>query len=107
MDAFEVKNLARRLEGSSELYLEFLRTDALSAGVYRLDAGAVDPQDPHNEEEVYYVVSGRARITVSGETRDVGPGSVVGVAARAPHRFHDISEPLTVLVLFAPPETGS
>ena len=63
------------------LYHEFLRVPDLSAGLYVLDAGATDPQSPHTEDELYYVVAGRAMVTVGGETRPVVPGSLVFVAA--------------------------
>ena len=89
---------------SSKLYLEFLRVPSMSLGVYRLPAGGVDPQSPHTEDEVYYVVSGRGQLRVGDEDHPVGPGSIVFVAARVLHRFHTIKEELTVLVFFAPAE---
>ena len=61
-------------------------------GVYHLPAGGVDPQSPHTEDEVYYVVSGRAQIRVGDEDRSVGPGSIVYVAANVQHRFHTIED---------------
>jgi mannose-6-phosphate isomerase-like protein (cupin superfamily) len=89
---------------SGRAYLEFLRVPALSAGLYELPAGRTDPQQPHSEDEVYYVARGRAQIRVAGEDRAVGPGSVVFVAAGVEHRFHSIEEDLAVLVFFAPAE---
>ena len=104
MDAFEISELlARRAAGGSP-YLEFIRVPALSVGVYTLAAGAVDGQQPHTEDEIYYVVQGRGAIRVGEEDRPVGPGSVVYVAAGVDHRFHSIVEELTVLVVFAPAE---
>jgi mannose-6-phosphate isomerase-like protein (cupin superfamily) len=73
-------------------------------GVYTLAAGEADPQQPHGEDEVYYIVRGRAQIEVAGERRAVQAGSVVFVAAHVPHRFLDITEELTTLVFFAPAE---
>ena len=104
MEAFEVRQLPERQGQAGKAYLEFLRVPSMSMGVYRLPAGGVDPQSPHTEDEVYYVVSGRAQIRVGDEDRSVGAGSIVFVAARAPHRFHTIEEDLTVLVFFAPAE---
>jgi mannose-6-phosphate isomerase-like protein (cupin superfamily) len=75
-------------------------------GLYVLPAGGVDHQQPHAEDEVYHVVAGRGRITVADETTDVGPGSVVYVARTVPHRFHDITEELRIVVFFAPAETS-
>ncbi|HKS71218.1 MAG TPA: cupin domain-containing protein [Ktedonobacterales bacterium] len=91
-------------EQSGRLYHEFLRVPALSAGVYQLAAGADDPQQPHTEDELYYVVTGRARIRVGDEDAPVEAGSLVFVAANVEHRFHTIAEDLTVLVFFAPAE---
>ena len=93
-------------ERTGELYLEFLRRDSLSCGLYVLEPGADDPQTPHQEDEVYVVLAGRARLTVAGRDRPVGPGSVVFVARTVPHRFADVTERLSVLVLFAPAESG-
>ena len=104
MDAFELADLLTEREQSGKLYLEFLRVPALSAGLYVLPAGATDPQQPHTEDEVYYIVAGRARILVAGESRPVGPGSIVYVKANDAHRFHDITEDLSILVFFAPAE---
>jgi mannose-6-phosphate isomerase-like protein (cupin superfamily) len=104
MDAFELTTLLAEHARSGKLYLEFLRVPSLSMGVYRLPADGVDPQSPHTEDEVYYVVDGKAQIRVGEENRSVAAGSIVFVAANAPHRFHHIEEDLTVLVFFAPAE---
>ena len=104
MNAFELAGLLEQQRDVKRSYLEFLRVPSLSVGLYTLPAGAVDPQNPHSEDEVYYVVRGKARITVGAEQREVTTGSVIFVAAHAAHRFHDIEEDLTTLVFFAPAE---
>ncbi len=104
MDAFELADLDRQHARLGKLYLEFLRVPSLSMGLYRLPAGGEDPQAPHSEDEVYYVVNGRAQINVNGEDRAVQAGSVVYVAANAPHKFHSIEQDLEILVFFAPAE---
>jgi quercetin dioxygenase-like cupin family protein len=91
---------------AGKLYQEFLRVPALSAGVYVLAAGATDPQKPHKEDELYYVVRGRGRMRVAGEEQVVKAGSIIFVTAEVEHLFFDISEELEVLVLFAPAETA-
>jgi mannose-6-phosphate isomerase-like protein (cupin superfamily) len=104
MQAFELAQLASQRESNNKLYLEFLKVPDLSMGLYVLPAGGTDPQSPHTEDEVYYVVSGRARIDVAGEDRRVQAGSIVYVAKNVEHRFHSIEDELTVLVFFAPAE---
>ncbi|HEX2993178.1 MAG TPA: dimethylsulfonioproprionate lyase family protein [Anaerolineales bacterium] len=104
MQAFELARLISQREASNKLYLEFLKVPDLSMGLYVLSAGATDPQSSHTEDEVYYVVSGKARIRVADEDRPVQAGSIVYVAKNVEHKFHSIEEELTVLVFFAPAE---
>jgi len=87
-------------------YLEFLRSDSLSAGLYVLPPGATDEQQPHAEDEVYVVAAGGSLFTAGGDTREVRAGDVLFVAAGVAHRFHDVSEELRLIVVFAPPEGG-
>ena len=104
MQAFELTQLIQQRADSNKLYLEFLKVPDLSMGLYILPAGGTDPQSPHTEDEVYYVVSGRAQIKVADEDRAVQAGSIVYVAKNVEHRFHSIEEELTVIVFFAPAE---
>jgi len=104
MDAFELSDLAARRAASGRPYLEFLTVPDLSVGLYVLAAGQSDLQQPHTEDEVYYVVSGRARISVGDDVRDVVAGSIVFVASGVPHQFQDITEGLTLFVAFGPAE---
>lgn len=104
MDAWEYPDIEVARATSGRLYREFLRVPDLSAGIYVLEAGATDPQAPHTEDELYYVVAGRGIITVGAEIRLVVPGSLVFVPATLPHHFHDIVERLELLVLFGPAE---
>ncbi len=104
MKAFELPQLVQQQSDSNKLYLEFLKVPDLSMGLYALPAGGTDPQSPHTEDEVYYVVGGRAKIRVADEDRDVQAGSLVYVPKNVEHKFHSIAEDLTVLVFFAPAE---
>jgi mannose-6-phosphate isomerase-like protein (cupin superfamily) len=106
MTAFEMAQLIGERQKAGRAYLEFLRVPALSAGLYVLPAGGTDAQKPHREDEVYYVVSGRGAVRVGDEDRLVQPGSVIFVPAGVEHRFHSIAEALTLLVFFAPAESG-
>ena len=82
-------------------YREFLRVPSLSCGIYALSAGTKDLQSPHDEDEVYYVVSGRGRVRIEGEERAVGAGSILYVRATSEHSFFEIEEDMTLLVFFA------
>jgi mannose-6-phosphate isomerase-like protein (cupin superfamily) len=105
---FHLGDLENARAAQGKLYLEFLRIPAMSAGVYVLPKGGTDPQKPHHEDELYYVIRGRARMKIgagkSAEDAEVQAGSLIFVEAEREHRFYDIKEELEVLVFFAPAE---
>jgi mannose-6-phosphate isomerase-like protein (cupin superfamily) len=104
MDAWSLDDVEGERAGGGDLYREFLRVESMSAGLYVLEAGASDPQSPHAQDEIYYVVSGRARFRSGGDDREVQAGDVLFVPAHEEHRFHSIDERLSLLVVFAPAE---
>jgi mannose-6-phosphate isomerase-like protein (cupin superfamily) len=104
MDVWELDDLETARVASGRLYHEFISVPDLSGGLYVLDAGATDPQSPHAEDELYVVMSGRAKVMVGGEVRPVAAGSVIFVAADVEHKFHDIEQRLILLVMFGPAE---
>lgn len=105
--AFELPALQAKLEAGGP-WVAFLDTPTLTTGLYRLAAGADDGQSPHERDEVYHVLEGKAVLEVDGKRHPANAGSTLFVAAQVPHRFVDIEEDLTVLVFFsaAIPETG-
>ena len=106
MERYELAELVDRRTASGRPYLEFHRSPDLSTGLYVLPPGAVDRQRPHTEDEVYAVLSGAASFTSGGATVGVGPGDVLFVPAAEPHRFHDITAELRLLVAFGPAEAS-
>lgn len=104
MDAWELSELEAARIASGRLYHEFISVPDLSGGLYVLEAGATDPQSPHAEDELYVVMSGRARVRVGDDVRSITTGSVIFVAAGVEHRFIEIEERLVLLVMFGPAE---
>lgn len=100
-----IEEIDRERAKAGKLYREFLRVPTMSAGLYVLPAGGTDPQRPHHEDEMYYVIRGRARFHAGDDDAEVSAGSVLFVAAEVEHRFYDITEELAVLVFFAPAES--
>jgi quercetin dioxygenase-like cupin family protein len=101
---FAINEIDAKRAESGKLYREFVRVPAMSAGLYVLPAGATDPQGPHHEDEMYYVIRGKARFKAGEKDQEISAGSLLFVAAELEHRFYDIAEELAVLVFFAPAE---
>lgn len=98
---FDIHKIEAKLSGEGPEYREFLRAPSLSCGIYHLPRGSRDMQSPHDEDEVYFVLSGRARMKVAGEEQQVQPGTVLYVRATEKHSFFEIEEDMTLLVFFA------
>lgn len=92
-------------DGEPNTYREHLRSADLSVGTYCIPVGGKDGQQPHSEDEIYVVMSGRGTFVAEGGGEiAVGPGSVIFVPAGEHHHYSDITEDLSLLVVFAPGE---
>ena len=80
-------------------------------GTFELVRGLVQPggeAEPHyheKEHQVFYVVSGRAEVTLGADAPEIcGPGTIVRIPPRLPHRVVAAGpEPLEVLIVYSPP----
>ena len=98
---FDIDEIKSRLAGRGVEYREFLRVPSLSCGIYHLPAGSKDMQNPHDEDEVYFVVSGRAQMKLGEELKEIVPGNILYVRATETHSFFEIEEDMMLLVFFA------
>jgi len=105
LQSFDMAALLKERAEKGGPWHSFLEVPTLSCGVYVLEKGGRDGQSAHGQDEVYYVLEGKATLAVGEgdaiEEVTVGPGSVVFVKRGIDHRFHDIEQTLKVLVFFA------
>ena len=66
----------------------------------------LDPQTPHDQDELYIVISGRGTFAKDGERRPFAPGDVIFVEAGATHRFEDFGADFATWVVFWGPSGG-
>jgi len=90
-----------QLRNSGKTWLPVLYRRSMHLGLYQLAAGNENHQNPHEEDEVYYVLAGKAKFRVDGKESEVAVGDLLYVDAGLEHRFHDIQEDLELLVFFS------
>ena len=100
---FDLADIRAQRAEHGRPWQEFIRVPDLYAGLYEIPVGGEDGQAPHDADEVYHVLTGRATLLVDDDRIEGGPGSVIFVAKERDHRFIDITEDLSVLVFFATP----
>lgn len=99
--AFSLQELRDQQQHSQKRYLPFLNEETISAGIYELKKGAVDQQQPHDKDEIYFILSGSSDFTVEQETTQITAGDVLFVKAHLQHSFTNIIDDLQVLVWFS------
>ena len=102
MHEFRVREAQERLEAAGGGYEIVHESPGLEIGVYVLVAPEPDRQQPHEDDEVYVVLSGRGTLEVEDESVEMDEGDAVFVPAHADHRFTGY-EGLSVLVVFTRP----
>ncbi|MEM0955309.1 MAG: cupin domain-containing protein [Pseudomonadota bacterium] len=100
-EVIDLDELRQRFEGEPVEYLEMLNVPSMSCGLYKLAAGSKDMQAPHDEDEVYFVLEGKARMRLKNEEREVRPGMLLYVGASMEHSFFEIEEDMLLLVMFS------
>lgn len=98
---YKLAKLEEQLKASGSRYLPFLNVEKLKTGLYALPAGSTDRQQPHTDDEVYYVIKGKAMFKAGEESTQIEPGDVLYVKAQVEHRFYEIEEDLEILVFFS------
>ena len=64
---------------------KFIHTDRLTVAHFEIEAGATLPTHAHPHEQITNVIDGQFEFTLDGETRVLGPGSVVTIPGNVPH----------------------
>lgn len=100
---FQLSELLAKVEPGNVRFHEFLRTPSLSCSVYHIPKGSREMASAHEEDELYFVLEGRARLRVEEEEHAVEKGTLMYVHAACDHTFFDVEEDLTVLAFFGAP----
>lgn len=87
-----------------EPFTEVLRHGTLSVEVFA--PRGIDSQEPHDQDELYFIVSGSAEFTHEGKRMSVTGGDCLFVAAHDRHHFEKMSGDFVTWVVFWGPKGG-
>jgi len=85
-------------------YEVVLRHGSMHIGLYA--PRGCDPQDPHDQDEVYVVMRGQGEFICGHSKRSFGPGHVLFVPAQIEHRFINFTDDFAAWVVFYGPQGG-
>ena len=85
-------------ESADKTYGVLLDHGTLELGFY--EPYRVDSQEPHEQDEVYVVLSGSGLFVRGAERQPFEPGEALFVPAGMIHRFEDFSDDFAAWVIF-------
>jgi mannose-6-phosphate isomerase-like protein (cupin superfamily) len=92
----EAVDALRTREGKT--FIELFRRNGLSVEIYQPEGQ--DLQTPHQQDELYIIISGNGVFQDGGERYPFGPGDLIFVPAHREHRFLDFSDDFKTWVIF-------
>lgn len=79
-------------------FVTLFERGSMSVEVYR--PRKADPQTPHDQDELYVVISGSGCFVTDGVSQRFEPGEMLFVAAGVAHRFEDFTDDFATWVIF-------
>jgi len=97
---FDLSTYVKKIKNSNSYFETFINKSSLAAGVLVLKPGEEDTQEPHDSDEVYYVISGDGFLKIKDKDYKVSKDKVFFVAKDVVHYFHGNKTELKVLYFF-------
>ena len=102
---FDTNEYIKKIIKSDTYFHTFINKGNLAVGVLRLEPGEEDTQEPHESDEIYYVIKGDGFLLVDDRDYYISEGMSYYVAKKIPHRFHGNKKELVVMYFFGGPDT--
>lgn len=102
MTLVSITDVIGDLEPNDLQHEEVLTAGPLTVEVGKYPADSAVPKNSHNEEELYYVLSGSGKLRVGDDTHEIAAGDLVHVEPELEHDFFHITEEITVLIVLGP-----
>ena len=102
---FDLATYLEKIKKSSSYFYTFINRDSLAAGVLVLKPGEEDTQEPHENDEVYYIISGDGFLKINDKDYEISKDKLFFVAKGVEHFFHGNTTELKVLYFFGGSDT--
>lgn len=97
---FDLITYIKKIQKSSSYFQTFINKDSLAAGVLVLQSGEKDVQEPHDSDEVYYVISGDGFLKIKNKDYKISKDKLFFVAKNVEHYFHGNTKELNFILFW-------
>jgi len=102
---FDLTSYLGKIKKSSSYFYTFINKSSLAAGLLLLQPGEKDTQEPHDNDEIYYVISGDGFLKIKNKDYKISKDKIFFVEKNVDHYFHGNSKELKVLYFFGGPDS--
>jgi len=102
---FDLSTYLEKIKKSDNFFHTFINRESLAAGVLVLQPGEQDTQEPHQSDEVYFIISGDGFLKIKNKDYKISKDKLFFVAKNIEHFFHGNTEELKVLYFFGGSDT--
>ena len=97
---YNVAEHIEKIKNSDEYFHTFINKQSLAAGVLVLQPGEEDTQEPHESDEVYFIIKGDGFLKIKNKDYTVEPNKMYFVGKEIKHFFFGNKTELVVLYFF-------
>ena len=97
---FNLKDNLDKIKKSDSYFHTFINKDSLATGILVLAPGEEDTQEPHESDEVYFIISGNGFLKIKNKDYEISKDKLFFVSKNVPHYFHSNTKELKVLYFF-------
>ncbi|MFZ8922367.1 MAG: cupin domain-containing protein [Nitrosopumilaceae archaeon] len=102
---YDVSKYIEKIKNSNEYFHTFINKQSLAAGVLVLQPGEEDTQEPHQSDEVYFIIKGNGFLKIKNKDYPVEQNKMYFVGKEIEHYFHGNTKELIVLYFFGGPDS--
>jgi mannose-6-phosphate isomerase-like protein (cupin superfamily) len=102
---YNVAEYIEKIKESNEYFHTFINKQSLAAGVLILQPGEEDTQEPHESDEVYFIIKGDGFLKINNKDYPVEQNKMYFVAKNIEHFFYGNKKELVVLYFFGGPDS--
>ena len=97
---FNLRDNLDKIKKSDSYFHTFINKDSLATGILILKPGEKDTQEPHESDEVYFIISGNGFLKINNKDYKISKDKLFFVGKDVPHYFHSNTKELKVLYFF-------
>jgi len=102
---YNISDYIEKIKTTNSYFNTFINTKNLAAGILVLQPGEKDTQEPHESDEVYFIIKGDGFLKIKNKDYLIEKNKMYFVKKKTDHFFHDNKKELVVLYFFGGPDS--